>query len=68
MFEEGANATYEQLSRLNYVDAVIKETFRVIPTVPILARYLTKPIEILGHQLKPGVDIFFCLLFIYERA
>jgi cytochrome P450 len=40
-----------------YLDAVIKESLRLRPVVPAVARYLTEPTELGGRVLPAGVHI-----------
>jgi cytochrome P450 len=40
-----------------YMDAVIKESLRMRPVVPAVARYLTEPTELGGRVLPAGVHI-----------
>ncbi|CAG8451359.1 10285_t:CDS:10 [Dentiscutata heterogama] len=44
--------TYEKLQKLHYCDAIIKEVFRTMPTVPVLLRVNSKPDEIDGHHFE----------------
>ncbi|MBI5311347.1 MAG: cytochrome P450 [Actinobacteria bacterium] len=37
-----------------YVDAVIKESLRMRPILPLVARVIKEPIEIAGYRLRPG--------------
>ncbi len=41
----------------DYMDAVIKESLRLRPVVPAVARYLTEPTELGGRVLPAGVHI-----------
>jgi cytochrome P450 len=43
------------LSRLDWLDAVAKETLRLTPIVPMVGRRLTRPLTIGGHALPTGV-------------
>ncbi|MBV8195787.1 MAG: cytochrome P450 [Candidatus Dormibacteraeota bacterium] len=40
-----------------YIDAVIKETLRIRPVVPIVVRMLTRPFTVLGHALPAGAVV-----------
>jgi cytochrome P450 len=48
--------TAERAARLEYLDAVIKETLRLTPIVVLVMRYLTKPARIGGIDLPAGVS------------
>ncbi|XP_029677803.1 cytochrome P450 4C1-like [Formica exsecta] len=48
---------YEDLQRMNYLENVIKETMRLFPTVPLIARKLTEDINIGEIILPKGADI-----------
>ncbi|NLT05379.1 MAG: cytochrome P450 [Solirubrobacterales bacterium] len=41
----------------DYLDAVVKESLRLRPVVPAVARYLTEPTELGGRVLPAGVHI-----------
>ena len=43
------------LSRLDWLDAVVKETLRLTPIVPMVGRRLTRPLTVGGHALPAGV-------------
>jgi cytochrome P450 len=52
-----------------YLDATIKETLRLRPVVPAVARYLTAPLEIAGgHVLPAGVHIAPSIYLLHRRA
>jgi cytochrome P450 len=40
-----------------YLDAVVQETLRVRPVIPVVLRKLTTPVELGGWQLPPGVTV-----------
>jgi len=51
-----------------YADAVVKETLRLRPVLPIVLRRLTEPVEIAGHRLPAGVNVAPCIYLLHRRA
>jgi cytochrome P450 len=51
----------------DYVDAVIKETLRLRPVVPAVARKLMVPMEFGGWRLPAGVDISPSIYLLHRR-
>jgi cytochrome P450 family 110 len=47
----------EHVTRLEYLDAVIKETQRLTPVVPFTGRILQAPAHIGGRELPAGVGV-----------
>ncbi|XP_076234064.1 cytochrome P450 4c3 [Calliopsis andreniformis] len=45
------------LSKLTWLDACIKESWRVYPVVPLIARQIYNPIIILGHDIPVGSTV-----------
>jgi cytochrome P450 family 135 len=50
-----------------YVDAIIKETLRLRPVIPIVARRLVEPMEIGGHELPAGATVAPCIYLMHRR-
>lgn len=50
-------ATMQQIAELTYLDRVIKESLRMYPSVPMVARYMTEDIEIDGYTIPKGANI-----------
>ncbi len=50
-----------------FVDAVITETLRIRPPVPLIARRLRVPMTIAGYELAAGTNLGPCALLIQRR-
>lgn len=55
--EQPFDITYEKLGKLPYLDMVIKETLRLCPSVPNIARTNSREIELDGHKIPPGTEM-----------
>ena len=52
----------------DYLDAVIKETLRLRPVLPAVARQLTEPVQIGDYLLPAGVRIAPSIYLVHRRA
>ena len=50
-----------------YVDAVVKESLRLRPVLPIVGRRLQAPMEIGGHLIPAGVTVAPCIWLMHRR-
>ncbi|VDM97339.1 unnamed protein product [Thelazia callipaeda] len=55
--EEDRYVTYEDLGQFKYLEACIKETLRMFPSVPIIARLLTEDTKIGNNILPSGTGV-----------
>jgi cytochrome P450 family 135 len=68
----------EKLSRLRaevlagdseeYVDAVVKETLRLCPAVPVVMRRLTEPMQLAGYTIAADTIVAPCVYLMHRRA
>lgn len=50
-----------------YADAVVKETLRLRPVLPIVLRRLTEPLQIGGYSLPAGVSVAPSIYLVHRR-
>jgi cytochrome P450 len=62
----GAPLTPERIAKLEYLDAVVRETLRLQPVVPVVGRVLEKPITIGEYDLPAGVAVV-CSIYSAQR-
>jgi cytochrome P450 len=51
-----------------YVDAVMRETMRLCPSVPIVVRRLAEPLELGGYTIPAGMRVAPCIHLVHRRA
>jgi cytochrome P450 len=49
-----------------YMDAVVQETLRLCPPVPVVARRLLEPMELGGYELPAGTTVAPCVYLIHR--
>lgn len=50
-----------------YMDAVVKETLRLCPPVPVVVRRLLEPMALGGYELPAGTTVAPCVYLIHRR-
>lgn len=57
----------EQISKLDYLDAVVKESLRTRPILPMVVRRLDAPFQVGGWELPKGVRVSPCIWLSHHR-
>jgi cytochrome P450 len=59
--------TPEQVNRLPYLDATVKEALRLNPVITEVGRRLERPMRIGGRDLPAGISVGPCIYLIHRR-
>ena len=57
----------DRLADDEYADAAVTETLRLRPPLPVVARWLEEPYEVLGHELPAGTRVAPCIWLAHRR-
>ena len=63
---KGDAPTIDQLGRLPLLDAVVKESMRVLPPVPLHPRLVATETELAGHTLAPGTELMLSIFHMHH--
>jgi cytochrome P450 len=55
--QRGGGLTPERIAKMEYLDAVIRETMRLRPVIPLVGRRLERPMRVAGYDLPAGVAV-----------
>lgn len=61
------NVTIEDIKKMKYLECVIKETLRLYPPIPIIARNIDKDIQIGEHTIPQGTIAIVTLYFMHRH-
>ncbi|XP_049542627.1 probable cytochrome P450 313a4 [Anopheles darlingi] len=64
----GEDISYETLQQLVYLEMVLKESLRLFPIAPIIARQTTQEIALGKYILPVGVDVFINIFSIHRNS
>ncbi|XP_044261197.1 cytochrome P450 4c3-like [Tribolium madens] len=60
--------TLEDINNLEYLERVIKETLRLFPTKPLIARLVDKEIKLNSHTIPAGSIVVIPICHIHKKA
>lgn len=62
----GAPPTIEDLTKLPLLDAVVKESMRVLPPVPLHPRIVAEDHDLMGHHMPAGSELFLSIFHMHR--
>jgi cytochrome P450 len=62
----GDAPTVEQLGKLPFLDAVVKESMRLVPPVPFRPRLVAEDSELAGHFLPKDTEVFLSIFHVHH--
>jgi cytochrome P450 len=64
----GAVPTLDQLNNLPYLDRVLKESMRILPSVPFLLRVAMEDTELGGYKIQRGSEVIYSPYITHHSA
>jgi len=64
----GNNIKQADIPKLEYLDAVVKETLRLLPIISFVVRELQAPMHVDGYDLPAGVTVVPCIQLAHHRV
>lgn len=61
------NVDFTAITKLPYLNAVVSETLRLNPVVPVIGRQLKEPFELMGYHLEVGTLLFISIYLTHQR-
>ncbi|XP_039307664.1 cytochrome P450 4C1-like [Solenopsis invicta] len=60
-------ASQEQLSQLEYLNRVIKESHRILPSVPLITRKLVEDVKLGNNVIPKGMTVAITIMFLHRN-
>lgn len=64
---ENTSIEYEHLKQISYMDLIIKETLRLMPSIPIIGREAVKDTIVNGIYLPKGMQVMIPIFILHRR-
>ncbi|XP_052739352.1 cytochrome P450 4C1-like [Bicyclus anynana] len=66
--ESQRSATMQDLSEMSYLECCIKESLRLYPSVPLIARYVTEEVNLSGYTIPAHTNYHIFIYDLHRRA